>query len=157
MRSSRWRSILALVAVLGMFGLSVEAYSERSITDRQLLAQVLIDDNYLRGTWVGAWTLYAATTFGSGSIVNQDTVTFKSDGKFERTVRATNMPASPTTYQEGTYTISGDSVVIRGTYIGGTRAGQTTSITLKATGEGLEATIRPPQSGPIVFTYNKVK
>src|SRR5262245_56107731 len=103
--------------------------------------------------------MHAPTEFGSGSVTNRDTVIFKTDGKFERTVRATNLPAASTTYQEGTYAISGrgDSVVIRGTYIGGTRAGQTTALTLKARGEGLEATIRPPQSGPIVFTYIKSK
>ena len=118
-------------------------------------AQVPIDDNYLRGAWVGEWTFYGVSG-GTGSIVNRDTVTFKSDGKFERTVRATNAPAAATTHQEGTYTINGNSIVIRGTYIGGNRSGQTTSITLKASGETLEATLLPP-GGPVVVTYSKVK
>jgi hypothetical protein len=113
-----------------------------------------LDASYLRGTWVGEWTF--AGTGPAGSVMNRETLIFKDGGTFERTTRAINVTA-PTNYMDGTYTIDAKTVVIRGTFTGGTRAGQTVSLTLKAVGDALETTLTPPGHHPVVVTFRKAE
>jgi hypothetical protein len=89
-------------------------------------AQVSIDEKYLVGTWVGEWVSRGPDPRKPSAVTLRDTLTFRSDGKFVRAIQAADNPNAPTTRQEGTYTITGDTIWIRGTYDGGERAGQTT-------------------------------
>ena len=106
-------------------------------------AQVSIDEQYLAGTWVGEWVLRGPDPSRPSAVKLRDTLTFTSDGKFVRAIQAADNPGALTTRQEGTYTITGNTIWIRGTYDSGERAGQTTSIALKVRGETLEASINP--------------
>ena len=121
------------------------------------VTQNKLSPQFLEGVWEGEWSYSGRGP--TGTVVQRDQITFKSDGTFVRRVTDRDNPRTPS-LQEGAYTISGDgdSVVLRGTYLGGDRAGQTTSITLRLKSDSLEATIRPPgMPSPIVFAYAKVK
>lgn len=111
-----------------------------------------LDDSDVRGRWVGEWTLSGSGS--AGPVVNIDTLVFKDGGKFERTIKATNVTA-PTIHMDGTYAVDARTVMLRGTFSREGRTGQTASMALKAVGDALELAFVLQGHDPVVVRYRK--